>query len=138
VKVIGSAICVRTQLAASVALHGLRLAVTGEVVWPTAFVAGGRASTTSEAAPEAASAPVSAARRAASSTTHSWVRAIASEMTSEPTAVATSARASSAQAQSRAVGLDVPKALAVVALLSCPVVSCCAGCNSYLQLRLAI
>lgn len=115
---------VHTQLAASIAFHGLRLAVTGEVVWSTALVASGRASgTTSKAAPKAASTSVPAARRAASSTAHSWVGAIASKMTTETTAVATPASASSAQAQSWAVGLDVPETLAVVALLSCPIVS---------------
>lgn len=57
-----------TELAAGVALHGLSLAITGEVVGATALVAGSRARATSEAAAgEAASV---AATAHGSTTTH--------------------------------------------------------------------
>ncbi|KAF2127952.1 hypothetical protein P153DRAFT_44724 [Dothidotthia symphoricarpi CBS 119687] len=102
-----------------VALHGLSLAVASEMVWSAALVASGRAGASSESAPEAAEA----ATRSTGSASHSWVRAVAGKMTVEATAVAASAGASSAQAQSRAVGLYVSEALAVVALLGCPLVS---------------
>jgi hypothetical protein len=64
-----------TKLATSVALHGLCLAITSEMVGPAALVAGGRTSTSSEAATrEAAKAST---RGTASTTTKagsSWVR----------------------------------------------------------------
>jgi hypothetical protein len=102
------------ELAASVTLHGLSLAITGEVVGTTALVARSRAST-SVSITEASS--VAATRRATSSTSHSWVGAVAGQVASQATAVAASAGASAAQAQGGAVSLDVSKTLAVVALL---------------------
>lgn len=101
------------KLAAGVALHGLSLAITGEVVGATTLVASGRTAS-SEATAEAS---VSATGRAASSTSHSWVGAVAGKVAGQTTAVAASAGASTTQAQSRAVSLDVSKTLAVVALL---------------------
>ena len=101
------------QLAAGVALHGLRLAVAREVVRAAALVAS-RGTASSEAAAEAS---VAASRRAACSTSHSGVGAVAGKVAVQTTAVAASAGAGSAKAQRRAVGLDVAETLAVVALL---------------------
>ncbi|KAF1946805.1 hypothetical protein EJ02DRAFT_196978 [Clathrospora elynae] len=99
-------ICILTKLAAGVALHGLSLAIAGEMVRSAALVAGGRAGTASESAPEAASAANATTGRTRA-TAHSRVGAIAGEVTSKTAAIATSAGASSAQAQGRAVSLDV-------------------------------
>ena len=104
-----------TELAAGVALHGLSLAVTGEVVGATTLVASRRTALTSEPTTEASVA----ATGSTSSTTHSWVGAVAGEMAGQTAAVAAPAGAGAAQAQSRAVSLDVSKTLAVVALLGC-------------------
>ena len=108
-------LCLLTQFAAGVALHGLSLAVAGKVVGSTALVAGGRASASSETATETSS--IAATRRTASSTTHSRVGAVAGKMASDTAAVAASAGAGSTQTQSWAVSLDVSETLAVVALL---------------------
>lgn len=110
---------VLTELAAGVAFHGLSLAIAGKVVGSTALVAGGRASAASETAPEASIA----ATGSTSTTAHSWVGAVAGKMAGEAAAVAASACTGSAQTQSRAVGLDVSEALAMVALLGCRSVS---------------
>lgn len=119
-----------TQLAAGIALHGLGLAVAGKVVGSTTLVAGCRASAASEAATETSSVPSSGSTSAA---THSRVGAVAGKVAGDTAAVAASACAGSAQAQSWAVSLDVPKTLAVVALLGCSFVSsslsrCVAAC----------
>ena len=111
---------VLTELAAGVAFHSLSLAITGKVVRSAALVASGRASAASETAPEASSVAAAGSTGAA---THSWTGAVASKMASDTAAVAASACASPAQTQSRAVGLDMPKTLAVVALLGCSSVS---------------
>lgn len=104
------------QLAASVALHSLGLAVARKVIGASALVAGGRTRASSVSTPETS---ISAARSASAATdsASSRVRAVTGQVASEATRVASSARAGTAQAQSRAVGLDVAKALAVVALL---------------------
>lgn len=104
------------ELSTSVAFHCLCLTIPSEVVGSTALVAGGSPGTASEASPEAAS--VSSARGATCTTSHSWVGAVAGQVTSKAARVATSAGASSTQAEGRAVSLDVAKTLAVVALLS--------------------
>jgi hypothetical protein len=103
-----------TKLSTGVALHGLSLAITGEVVRSATLVAGSRASAASEAAPEASVA----ATGSTSTATHSWVGAVAGKVAGDTTAVAASAGTSSAQSQSRAVSLNVSEALAVIALLS--------------------
>lgn len=103
-----------TKLAAGIALHGLSLAITGEVVGTTTLVASGRAALASETTTESSSV---AAARSTSSTAHSWVGAVAGKVAGQTAAVAASAGASAAKAQSRAVSLDVSKTLAVVALL---------------------
>lgn len=105
------------QLAAGIALHGLSLAIAGEMVRSAALVTGSRASAASEAAPETSSKATATRGRANSTTSHSWVWAVAGEMAGQTTAVATSAGASSTQAESWAVGLNVAESLAVVALL---------------------
>ena len=105
-----------TELAAGVALHGLSLAVAGEMVRSAALVAGGRA-TTAESAPEAAAVWTAAGSASATSHTSARVGAVTGQVASETAGVASSARAGAAQPKSRAVGLDVTKALAVVALL---------------------
>jgi hypothetical protein len=103
-----------TKLAAGIALHGLGLAIPREVVWSTALIARSGARTTAEAAPEA---PITTPRTASSpSNSSAGGRAVAGQMASQTTAVAPSASSSTAQAESRAVGLDVSKALTVVAL----------------------
>lgn len=103
-----------SQLSTGIALHSLSLAIAGKVVRTTTLVASSRASAASEAAPEAS---ITAAR-STGATTHSWVGAVAGKVTGNTAAVAASTGTSSTQAQSRAVSLDVSKALAVVALLS--------------------
>ena len=109
-----------SELAAGVALHGLSLAVAGKVVGATALVAGssprtGKTATAAEAASE------SPATNRGASTAHvdaGRVGACASQMARLATVVAATAGSGSAQAQGRAVGLNMAKALAVVALLS--------------------
>lgn len=63
------------QLATGVALHGLGLAVTSEVVWAAALVAGGSARVAAKAAAEALVATAGTSTTA--STRSSWVRAVA-------------------------------------------------------------
>jgi hypothetical protein len=112
----------RTQLAAGIALHGLGLAIPGKVVGAAALVASSRAGAASEASPEASSKSTPSGTSAASQTS-TGVGAVASQMSRQTAAVAPAAGAGSAQTKGRAVSLDVPKALAVVALLSCCLVS---------------
>lgn len=111
-----------TELATSVALHGLSLAVASEVVRSTALVAGSRARTPAD---KAATATISAEATAAGSngtaTAHvgaSRVRASASQVANLTTVVAATAGASAAQTKGRTVSLDMAKTLAVVALFS--------------------
>ena len=101
-----------TQLAASIALHGLSLTVTGKMVWSTALVAGSRTSAASETAPETSVA----ATGSTGSTGHAGVRAITRKMASKAAAIASSTRAGATQTKSRAVRLDVTESLTVVAL----------------------
>lgn len=103
-----------TKLAAGVALHGLSLAVAGEMVRSAALVASGRTAA-SESTPEAAESTTRSA--SATSNTSARIGAVTGQVASETTGVASSARASAAQPKSRAVSLDVTEALAVVALL---------------------
>lgn len=111
---IGSSAVARdvAELATSVALHGLRLAVARKVVGAAALVAS-RRTTAAEAAAESTK---TAARD--TGTHSSGVGARASKVTGLSARVAAAAGAGAAQAQSRAVSLDMAKALAVVALLS--------------------
>ena len=102
-----------TELATGVAFHGLSLAITGEVVGAAALVASCGTALASEASTETSKATTGST----SSTAHSWVGAVAGKVAGQTTAVAASAGAGTAQAQSGAVSLDVSKTLAVVALL---------------------
>ena len=103
------------KLAASVALHGLSLAVAGEMVRSTALVASCRA-TASKAAPEAATVRTTGS---ASAPSHARARvgAVTSQVAGEAARVASSAGAGAAQPEGWAVSLDMAEALAVVALL---------------------
>jgi hypothetical protein len=111
-----------TELATSVALHGLSLAVASEVVRSAALVAGSRARS---AANKATTATISAKATAAGSNgtaaAHvgaSRVGASASQVADLTAVVATTAGAGTAQPKGRAVSLDMTKTLTVVALLS--------------------
>lgn len=112
-----------TELAASIALHGLCLAISSKVVWTTALVASSRARSTSEstARGESASKSSTGSTKATSSTwdrsstSRGWART--SQMSWLTTVIASSTGSSSAQTKSWAIGLDVSKALAVIALL---------------------
>lgn len=109
-----------SELAAGVALHGLSLAIPRKVVGATALVAGGSARP-SEAAAAAKAASVATTSDGGTSPAHvdaGRVRASASQVARLTAVVATAAGPGAAQAQGGAVGLNVPKALAVVALLS--------------------
>lgn len=124
------------ELTAGIALHSLSLAITGEVVRATALVAGSRTGTASESTTSTkATSKTATAHR--STTAHradgvgasalskcqfilptlSLVRCTHSKMTGLPAVVAAAAGSVAAQAQSRAIGLNVAKTLAVVALL---------------------
>jgi hypothetical protein len=95
------------------------------VVGTSTLVASSSTRASSESSPEATCE--SATRGAASSTTHSWVGAVAGQVTSETAGVATTAGTSSTQTQSWAVSLDVPESLAVIALLGYAIVSLGSG-----------
>lgn len=104
-----------TKLATSVALHGLRLTVTSEVVGTTALVACGGART---AAISATAVTPKATTTNGTSTTHtnaSGVGASTSQVARLPTVV-TPTRTGAAQSQGWAVGLYVTQSLTVVAL----------------------
>jgi hypothetical protein len=121
------------ELATGVALHGLSLAVTGEVVGATALVASGGAGIALEAAAEALEATAGASGTASAG--GSGVGAVALERSACEcrheakvstyskvaglTAVVAAAVGTTVQAQGGAISLDVTEALAVVALLSC-------------------
>lgn len=106
------------ELAASIAFHGLCLAVASEVVGATALVAcsGTRAvgeASTTIAADETATAHGSTAAH----TRIAGVGASTSQVAGLAAVVASATGGSAAQAESRAVGLDMAQSLAVVALL---------------------
>ena len=122
--------CIHTELSTSIALHGLRLAVPSEVVRATTLVAGSRASSTSKTAPEVSSETTSRSASSTANSSSTGVGAIASQMSSHSTAVASPACARTAQAQGRAVGLNMTETLAVITLLSCKQVSICIYSNS--------
>jgi len=113
-----------TELAASVALHGLSLAVASKVVGAAALVAASSTATseTTAAASEATSegSASSTANRGNGSSTGS--RAAPGKVARLAARVAAAVGGTTADAKSRAVSLDVTETLAVVALLglSCP------------------
>jgi hypothetical protein len=109
-----------TKLAAGIALHGLGLAITSEVVGTSALVAGGRTRAAGKAATSAKATRVATTAHGGAAT-HGGadgVRACASKVTRLTTVVAATAGASASQTEGWAVSLDVAKTLAVVALLS--------------------
>lgn len=112
-----------TQFSTGVAFHSLSLTISCEVVWSTALVAGGRTRATSKGAPSTKStkSTKSTAGRATSSSSHAssraGVRAVTGQMSGQATTIASSAGTSSAEAQSRAISLNVSEALTVIALL---------------------
>lgn len=111
-----------TELAASVALHGLSLAVASKVVGSTTLVARSRTGTTNEAATasgvSAISATASSNRAATAHVDTCRVRASTSQVARLAAVVAaTAARTATAQTEGWAVCLDMAKTLAVIALL---------------------
>ena len=124
-----------TELSASIALHGLSLAVTGKVVWTTAFVAGSGAVDRGETTTETAKATTgwrSTTTSAGAGGTWGWARTLREESESGSdenrgstysdvadlsAGVAATARRTTVQAKSWAISLDVAEALAVVTLL---------------------
>lgn len=105
-----------TELSTRVALHRLRLTVARKVIRPTALVTRRRAAPPSSRKPAAEPASEAAARRTRCAASHAWGRAVARKMAAETAGVAATACAGAAEAESRAVGLHVAEALAVVAL----------------------
>jgi hypothetical protein len=108
------------KLAAGIALHGLSLAVTGEVVGATALVASRRARAASEAATTAKGARVATTAHGSATTHRAGVHGVgasASKVAGLATVVAAAAGASATQTESGAVSLHVAESLAVVALL---------------------
>lgn len=107
------------ELAAGVALHSLGLAVTGEVVGATALVALSSAVVldTSVAAAEATAGSTSATTDWGNRGS-AWSWAVARNVAILAARVAAVVAGTTAQAQSRAVSLNMAEALAVVALLA--------------------
>lgn len=106
------------ELAASIALHGLSLAVASEVVGATALVACSRTRAVGEASTTIAADETTTAH--GSTTAHTRIAGVGastSQMAGLAAVVASATGGSAAQAESRAVGLDMAQSLAVVALL---------------------
>lgn len=107
-----------TEFSTCIALHRLSLAIARKVVWPAAFVAGSRSGATSECASAETTAVSTTGDRSA--TPHSntgRVRAGSSQVTGLAAVVATAVTTSTAQTEGRAVSLNVPEPLTVIALL---------------------
>jgi len=104
-----------TELSAGVALHGLSLAIAGEVVGSTALVA--HRGTTAAKASTATGEATTWSTSTTSDGSGTWSRAVTREMSSLAARVALTAARATAQAQSRAIGLNMTETLAVVALL---------------------
>ena len=107
-----------TELAAGIALHGLCLTITGEVVGATALVAGGRPRTAGETPAGVTSVAATGDRPTPTHTDASGGGASTGQVTGLAAIVAAPVSSGSAQAESRAVGLDMTQPLAVIALLS--------------------
>lgn len=129
-----------TKLATGIALHGLGLAIAGKVVGATALVASSRARAVGKTT--AAVAANEAATAHGSTTAHAGVAGVGagtlnrtyqhmspgiicimgvgtySQVAGLAAVVAAAAGSSAAQAEGRAIGLDMAQSLAVVALLS--------------------
>lgn len=109
------------QLAAGIALHGLRLAITSVVVGAATLVAGSSTvggnsvvEATAEATTEAW-----ATRTASTRSSHARSWAVASDVAHLTARIAAAASGASGNAQSRTVSLNVTETLAVVALFGC-------------------
>lgn len=124
------------KLATGIALHGLGLAVTGEVVRTTALVAGGSARVATKASAEAlvpttrTGATTCAGGRGVGAVAllfdQSWPSTTVTESTYSKVAglaAVVAAAIGTVQAQGGAVSLDVAEALAVVALLGLKTIS---------------
>ena len=137
------------KLATCIALHGLGLAVSCVMVWPTTFVAGGRARPPHKSTTE--STPVTSTRRESSTASAyrrpstecswtapldsckvsdectAWVTILQSSTYSKMTRLAASVAATPgpcpADAQRRAIGLHMAKTLAMVTLFRCSCLS---------------
>lgn len=113
-----------TELAASVALHSLSLAISGEVVRSTALVTSSRtwstnkSSARSESATESTTGTTKTTASAWNRTRTSWAWARTSQMSGLSAVIASTTGTSTAQSKSWAIGLNVSQTLAVVALLS--------------------
>lgn len=104
------------ELAAGIALHGLSLAVASKVVRATALIAGSRASTASETT----TAEAAEAATANGGTTGKAVGRVGTGthvVAGLAAVVAAAGRTGTADAESRAVSLNMAETLAVVALL---------------------
>jgi len=98
------------------------LAITGKVVGSTALVAhggttAGKTSTTAGKASTATGKATTGSTSTTSDGSGTWSRAVTREMSRLTARVALTAASAAAQTQGRAVGLNVTKTLAVVALL---------------------
>jgi len=95
------------QLPACVALHGLRLAVTCIVIWPTALVACCSPVVADHSSSEAAT--ISTTRSTSTTNIGLGIRvwAIASQVTNLATSIAATAGSTTVEAKSRAICLDV-------------------------------
>jgi len=102
-----------TKLAASIALHGLSLTISGEVVGSSALVASSGTGSTSKSSTGCESSTISTSRgtdttaSTRNGTRSSWAGARTSQMSWLTTVVATTAGASATETQSWAVCLDV-------------------------------
>jgi hypothetical protein len=125
------------QLAASIALHGLSLAIPGKVVGATALIAGGSSGVSTKSTPVRSIKTSTRSRSTTGSSLHVRVRAIAldakivrddeplrvqilstySKMTRLVAVVAATAWSTTVQTQCRTVSLDMAQTLAVIALL---------------------
>jgi len=104
-----------SEFTAGIAFHGLGLAITSVVVRASTLVAGGRTSPTTKSTTESTS--ITAARNtSATPSTCTGVGARSSKVTRLAAVIATATDTCAAQAQGRAVGLDVAQALAVITL----------------------
>lgn len=110
-----------SEFTASVALHGLGLAIASEVIRPAALVAGGAGGASIEATTrsEATTSITATGNWSSPSKIGSGrVGAVASEMSGKTACIAGAAGwVRAVQAEGRAVSLDVAQTLAVVALL---------------------
>lgn len=120
------------QLSTGVAFHGLRLAISCIMIWPTALVA--RCGSVSRNVESATSLKASSPPKPSAIATSSWcsrhrlccgigIRAVPSQVSRLSAGVAIATSSLPTDPQGWTVSLNVTKALAVIALLSCVSVS---------------